>query len=137
LAENPRSGTSRTGSASIFGLGSSPDRLQQAAGDQSMGSGPDDQGPEEPSMEAQERGAGGGCQLGLAGEDRFSRYRLGFSLEPTGTGQTQLAADTSAAFPDLHGRLFRTLVLGSGAHALVTRRLLKTIGRAAETEDRG
>ncbi|MFM9044290.1 MAG: hypothetical protein ACKOL0_00560 [Solirubrobacterales bacterium] len=76
------------------------------------------------------------AELTLAGEDRFSRYRLGFSLEPAGPGQTQLAAATSAAFPALHGRLFQTLVVGSGAHALVTRRLLKTIGRAAETEDR-
>ena len=76
-------------------------------------------------------------ELTLAGEDRFSRYRLGFSLEPAATGRTQLAAATSAAVPGLHGRLFRTLVVGSGAHALVTRRLLKTVGQAAETEDRG
>ncbi len=70
-------------------------------------------------------------QLTLAGEDRFSRYRLGFSLESATTDQTTLAATTSAAFPGLHGRLFRFLVVGSGAHALVTRRLLKTVGRSA------
>ncbi|MBU3691756.1 MAG: hypothetical protein FGM38_06915 [Solirubrobacterales bacterium] len=76
-------------------------------------------------------------ELTLAGEDRFSRYRLGFSLEQATTGRTTLSAATNAAFPGLHGRLFRTLVVGSGAHALVTGRLLKTVGRAAETEDRG
>ena len=70
-------------------------------------------------------------QLTLAGEDRFSRYRLSFSLDATTTDRTTLAAATSAAFPGLHGRLFRFLVVRSGAHALVTRRLLKTVGRSA------
>ena len=72
------------------------------------------------------------AELVLAGEDRFSRYRLGFSLEAAATGRTSLSAATSAAFPGIHGRLFRTLVVSSGAHALVTRRLLKTIQRNAE-----
>lgn len=76
-------------------------------------------------------------RLVLVGEDRFSRYRLGFSLEPAATGWTSLSASTSAAFPGLHGRLFRTLVVGSGGHALVTRRLLKSVGREVEATGRG
>ena len=75
-------------------------------------------------------------ELALAGEDRFSRYRLSFSLEPALTARTTLSATTSAAFPGLHGRLFRFLVVRSGAHALVTRRLLKTVGRSAESKGR-
>ena len=76
------------------------------------------------------------AELTLAGEDRFSRYRLSFSLDATTTDRTTLAAATSAAFPGLHGRLFRFLVVRSGAHALVTRRLLKTVGRSAESKGR-
>lgn len=77
------------------------------------------------------------AELTLAGEDRFSRYRLSFDLEPIANGRTSLSAATSAAFPGLHGRLFRTLVVGSGGHALVTRRLLKSVGREAEATGRG
>jgi hypothetical protein len=54
-----------------------------------------------------------------------------FTLEDRGEG-TELSARTLARFPGLHGRAYRALVIGSGAHRLVTRRWLRRIGRLAE-----
>jgi hypothetical protein len=68
-------------------------------------------------------------QLVLTGRHRFSRYRLVFELEPTGD-HTVLKALTYAAFPGLHGRVYRLLVISSRAHVLATRRMLTSIGRA-------
>jgi len=70
-------------------------------------------------------------RLILEGRHRFSRYSLAFELEPR-EGETRLAATTRATFPGLHGRAYRTLVIGSRAHVLVTRRLLDGIRRRAE-----
>lgn len=71
-------------------------------------------------------------ELKLAGRDHFSRYELVFHLTPKGAEWTELTADTRAAFPGLRGRLFRALVIGTRAHVLVMRRLLKTVKREAE-----
>ena len=64
---NPRSGISLSASASIFRLGSSSDRLQQAAGDEGMRSGTDDKGPEETAMKAREGSVSRGRECGPAG----------------------------------------------------------------------
>lgn len=70
-------------------------------------------------------------RLALAGRHRFSRYALVFELEPVGDAWTRIRALTWAAFPGAHGRAYRALVIGSGAHRLVVRRLLREIeGRA-------
>jgi hypothetical protein len=71
-------------------------------------------------------------QLVLAGRHRFSRYRLVFELEPT-DGGTILRALTYAAFPGLHGRVYRLIVISSRAHVLATRRMLTAIRRACRT----
>ena len=71
-----------------------------------------------------------GRQLGLAGRHRFSRYRLTFVLTERG-GATRLAARTHAAFPGIHGRLYRAAVIGSGAHAVATRGILRAVRRRA------
>lgn len=69
--------------------------------------------------------------LGLEGRHRFSRYALTFRIEPRGDGST-VRAETRAAFPGLRGRLYRALVVGSGGHVIVTRRILESLARRAE-----
>jgi hypothetical protein len=66
-------------------------------------------------------------RLTLAGGHRFSRYELVFVLTATEGDATRLAARTYAAFPGLRGRLYRGVVLGSGAHAAATRRMLRAV----------
>lgn len=63
-----------------------------------------------------------GRRLTLEGRHRFSRYRLTFVIE-----SDRLRAQTHAAFPGLAGRLYRLAVIGSGAHRLVTRRLVRQV----------
>jgi hypothetical protein len=66
-----------------------------------------------------------GRRLALRGQHRFSRYALTFVLE-----DDQLRAETHAVFPGLLGRLYRAVVIGSGGHGWVTRRLLGQVARA-------
>ncbi len=61
--------------------------------------------------------------LTLEGQHRFSRYRLTFQIKPG-----ELVARTDAAFPGI-GRLYRAAVIGTGAHGLITKRLLRRIAR--------
>lgn len=70
-------------------------------------------------------------RLVLVGRHRFSDYRLTFALAPR-EGGTELSARTEARFPGLWGRAYRALVIGSGGHAVITRRWLRRIGRSAE-----
>lgn len=66
-------------------------------------------------------------RLALGGRHRFSRYTLVFELEEAGPGRTRVRAQTSAAFPGALGRAYRALVIGTGAHRVVVRRLLRRI----------
>lgn len=70
--------------------------------------------------------AADGRTIALEGRHRFSHYRLTF-LQDNGT----LRARTDADFPGLHGRLYRAAVIGSGAHRILTRRLLRRAARLA------
>lgn len=70
-------------------------------------------------------------ELTLVGRHRFSRYEMVFGLIPTGPGRTELSVETRAAFPGLKGSLYRGLVIGSGAHVLVNRRLLDAVRQGA------
>jgi hypothetical protein len=65
-------------------------------------------------------------RLTLEGRHRFSRYRLTFVVDGG-----ELRARTDAAFPGLHGRIYRALVIGSVGHRLLTRRLLAQVARRA------
>jgi hypothetical protein len=67
----------------------------------------------------------------LTGHHRFSRYALTLTLigRPEGT---MLSARTDAEFPGLRGRLYRGLVIGSGAHTILMKRLLQAVRRRAE-----
>jgi hypothetical protein len=71
-------------------------------------------------------------RLALAGNHRFSNYALIFRLEEIGEGRIVLSAETRATFPGLSGRIYRTLVIGTHAHVLVTRRLLNAVKQRAE-----
>jgi hypothetical protein len=70
--------------------------------------------------------------LALAGHHRFARYELTFELEAVAPERTRLAAVTHAEFPGVRGRIYRALVIGSGGHRVVARRLLRRVrSRAA------
>jgi hypothetical protein len=71
-------------------------------------------------------------EMVLAGAHRFSGYALIFRLDAGEGGRTLLRAETRAAFPGLKGRIYRTLVIGTRMHVLVTRRLLGATQRLAE-----
>jgi hypothetical protein len=67
-----------------------------------------------------------GQRLALRGRHRFSDYALTFVIEGG-----QLRAESDAAFPGVLGLLYRTAVIGTGAHRIVTRGLLRQVARAA------
>lgn len=67
----------------------------------------------------------------LSGGHLFSRYTLDLALTDA-AGGCVLSAATRARFPGPHGRLYRALVIGSGAHRLVVQRLLQAVRRRAE-----
>lgn len=67
----------------------------------------------------------------LAGHHPFSRYELRFEIEDLGAGRTRLRAITDAAFPGPHGRIYRALVIGTGGHRVVVRRMLGGIAGSA------
>jgi hypothetical protein len=71
-------------------------------------------------------------ELALEGEHRFSRYALTFRLEALPGGRSRVRAETRAAFPGLHGRAYRALVIGTGGHILVVNRLLRAVRARAE-----
>lgn len=74
-------------------------------------------------------------ELPLIGRHRYSAYALTFRLAPAeeaGAGRVRLSAETRAAFPGLQGRTYRALVVGTGLHVRVTRRLLTAAKLRAE-----
>jgi hypothetical protein len=71
-------------------------------------------------------------ELSLAGSHRFSRYALIFRLDDAGDDRTLLRAETRATFPGAKGAVYKTLVIGTRGHVLVTRRLLGAVKRRAE-----
>ncbi|MEU3548273.1 MULTISPECIES: hypothetical protein [Streptomyces] len=72
-----------------------------------------------------------GKRLTLVGRHRFSRYALIFSLAEH-SDETLLSARSHAVFPKLPGALYRGLVISSGGHRVIVRRMLRDIGRSAE-----
>jgi len=70
--------------------------------------------------------------LGLVGEHRFSRYALTFTLEALGPDRTRLTARTNAVFPGVGGQLYKTAVIRSRAHRVLTRGLLRRLAKRAE-----
>jgi hypothetical protein len=76
-------------------------------------------------------------ELVLSGHHAFSTYELTFRLRSTGEARTEIRAESRAAFPAVHGRLYRLLVIGTGFHVLAVRRLLASIRQRAERPSRG
>ncbi|OBG34903.1 MULTISPECIES: hypothetical protein [Mycolicibacter] len=70
-------------------------------------------------------------RLELAGRHRFSRYRLVFELTDDQAGATRVHAYSYAAFPGLHGGIYRALVIGTRMHVVATNYLLRGIRAAA------
>jgi hypothetical protein len=71
-------------------------------------------------------------ELVLAGGHYFSDYALIFHLDETSGAGTKLRAETRAAFPGLKGRAYRTMVIGTRLHVLVTRRMIVAVKRRAK-----
>jgi len=71
-------------------------------------------------------------ELDLVGRHALSTYRLRFTLDPT-PGGTRVRAESQARFPGLRGRVYRTAVVSTGAHAASVRRLLGSVRRRAGT----
>src|SRR3954471_9853671 len=67
------------------------------------------------------------AKLVLEGRHPFSRYALVFLIEPRGDAGSRARAQTWAAFPGPHGRVYRALVIGSGIHAVLVRRMLRRL----------
>jgi hypothetical protein len=67
-------------------------------------------------------------RLELRGQHRFSSYALVFLID-----DATVRAQTYAEFPGLHGRAYRALVIGTRAHRVIVRRLLRRIARTAST----
>ncbi|MEU3843506.1 hypothetical protein AB0E88_26120 [Streptomyces sp. NPDC028635] len=99
-------------------------------------------GPRPPAQGATLRGfrvavADPGRELTLVGRHRFASYALIFRLEAVASGHTRVRAVTRARFPGPAGSVYRRLVIGSGAHALVVRRMLSAVGERAPKGARG
>lgn len=69
-----------------------------------------------------------GERVELRGRHRFSDYRLVFEVSDAG-GRTLLQAHSYAVFPGVRGVLYRTAVIGSRAHVVATRHLLRSIAK--------
>ncbi|HRV60377.1 MAG TPA: hypothetical protein P5138_07075 [Solirubrobacterales bacterium] len=67
--------------------------------------------------------------LVLRGRHRFSNYSLTWRLAPGDHAATRLSAITHAEFPGIQGRIYKALVIDSGTHGRVTRRMLSSIAR--------
>jgi hypothetical protein len=72
-----------------------------------------------------------GSRLVLVGHHRFSSYALLARIEDLGDGTSRLRLETRAAFPGPTGGIYRMLVIGTGGHAAVVRRLLSRVERRA------
>ncbi|CCK31504.1 hypothetical protein BN159_7125 [Streptomyces davaonensis JCM 4913] len=73
-------------------------------------------------------------ELVLTGSHRYSVYALIFHIDEAGPGRYLLRAESRAAFPGLQGRVYRRLVIGTGAHAMGMRRLLASIRTRTEKQ---
>lgn len=69
----------------------------------------------------------------LKGRHPFARYRWVFELDDLGSRRTQLRSQTWAAFPGPHGKVYRALVIGTGAHRVAVRLTLRRVAAAARS----
>ena len=75
-------------------------------------------------------------RFALKGRHPFAVYRWVFELDPETNGargaRTRVRALTWAAFPGLHGKIYRALVIGTGGHRAAVRRTLSHLRRTAQ-----
>lgn len=71
----------------------------------------------------------------LDGRHRFSNYRLVFELTDAPGGGTVVHAHSYAAFPGVHGRAYRALVIGSRLHVVATNYMLRAIRAGTPARD--
>jgi hypothetical protein len=69
-------------------------------------------------------------RLVLTGRHRFSRYTLVLDVKRS-DHSTRLRATTYASFPEALGKVYRSLVIRSGAHRFMVRHALRTIDTLA------
>ena len=69
--------------------------------------------------------------LRLTGRHRFSTYELAYIVDSE-PDFSVLRARSYAVFPGPHGWAYETMVIRSGAHRVVVRRMLHAIARGAE-----
>jgi Protein of unknown function (DUF2867) len=78
-------------------------------------------------------------RFALTGRHPFAVYRWVFELDPLvgaePAGRTRVRAASWAAFPGVHGKIYRALVIGTGGHRVAVRWTLKRIARAAERSE--
>lgn len=74
-------------------------------------------------------------RLVAEGRHRFSSYALTFNVEEDGEG-ARICAETRASFPGVKGGVYRALVIGTGAHVVAVRRILRAIKQRIETSPR-
>ncbi|ULE33451.1 hypothetical protein [Mycobacterium sp. IDR2000157661] len=70
-------------------------------------------------------------RLALCGEHPFSVYKLVFDLDDEGPGRTRMSARSWARFPGISGQAYQMAVIGTGAHRVAVRLLLKRIAAQA------
>lgn len=70
-------------------------------------------------------------RLALTGRHLFARYRWVFELDAAGPQRTRVRSATWADFPGVHGKVYRALVIGTGAHRVVVRATLRRIASRA------
>jgi len=75
--------------------------------------------------------------LVLEGRHRFASYRLSFTVEALSANRTKLSARTDALFPRIKGAFYRALVIGSGGHEIVARRMIAAVAARAERMENG
>lgn len=74
-------------------------------------------------------------RFALKGRHPFAVYRWVFELDHAEPHHTRLRAITWADFPGLHGKVYRSLVIGTGAHRVIVRWTLKRIAAAAHPRE--
>lgn len=72
----------------------------------------------------------------LAGRHRFAHYQLVFGIMQRDAGRCRLTAETFARFTGHGSRIYRTLVVDTNTHALVTWTMLRMLRRRAERHAR-
>jgi hypothetical protein len=70
-------------------------------------------------------------RFALKGRHWFAVYKLIFLLADDPAGGTRLTAQSWAAFPGAKGKIYRALVIGSGGHRIVVRKMLRHIAAQA------